>query len=130
MEHKEDYEIYEIPREIDEKLTNVFLACLAGKLASLHGPDIFDESIRGYYDFDSGTGGWCECFYAACKEMHCEEVWKYYNSLDWPDCDTFDGIVEELIIERYINNRENAAEAYYQHLIQEHRNITEKETER
>lgn len=123
---------YEIPKEIDEKIPDYFYAALAGELCSIYGVDIFrkhpnieydndgNEKIdweNYYYDLNSGTGGWINAVFATCERLNMQWLSDYWIGLEWYDSDILDSIIEARIIERFIDNKRNPGESYFQYLI-------------
>lgn len=129
---------YTIPPEIDEKIPEYFYFAMAGELASILGPDVFEEICiykmdddfnnildengnyiieEKYYDLDSGSAAWYEAFKATCKKLGLEQLISYHYSLEWYDSDVFDGIIEYRIIEKFIKRENHNANPYYKYLI-------------
>ena len=129
---------YVIPKEINDRIPEYFYYAMAGELVSIFGswilekqdyPEYDDDGneISGdpnvdasYYDLDSGTGGWFEAFRMTCKKLDMMWLMNYYKTLKWYDSDIFDGIIEDRIIENYIekDHIHVHANCYYKYLCQ------------
>lgn len=112
---------YEIPPEIDEKIPEYFYLAMAGELCSIFGVDIFVENEDGDYpiSYVSSTGGWYGALWATCEKL--DLVWfrEYWDALEWYDSDILDGIIEDRIIEKFIESKKSdGPNIYYRHLIQ------------
>ena len=130
------YVEYKIPKEIDSRIPDYFYYAMAGELVSIFGPHILEKvdypeydddgnQIPGdpnvdasYYDLASGTGGWYEAFKMTCKKLDMMWLMDYYKTLEWYDSDIFDGIIENRIIENYIekDHINDHANCYYKYL--------------
>jgi len=132
------YVKYKIPKEIDSQIPDYFYYAMAGELVSIFGawilekqdyPEYDDDGneIAGdlnvdgsYYDLNSSTGGWNEAFKMTCKKLDMMWLMDYYETLEWYDSDIFDGIIEDRIIENYIekDHMHDHANCYYKYLCQ------------
>ena len=132
------YVKYKIPKEIDSRIPEYFYYAMAGELVSIFGtwilekqdyPEYDDDGneIHGdlnvdgsYYDLNSSTGGWNEAFKMTCKKLDMMWLMDYYETLEWYDSDIFDGIIENRIIENYIekDHMHDHANCYYKYLCQ------------
>ena len=134
------YVNYEIPQEIDSRIPNYFYYAMTGELVSIFGPLILEKidyleyeydddgnQIPGdpnvdasYYDLNSSTGGWNEAFKMTCKKLDMMWLMDYYRTLECYDSDIFDGIIEDRIIENYIekDHMHDHANCYYKYLCQ------------
>ena len=130
------YVSYEIPKEIDSRIPDHFYYAMAGELVSIFGPHILEKAdypeydddgnqIPGdpnvdvsYYDLALSTGGWYEAFKMTCKKLDMMWLMDYYKTLEWYDSDIFDGIIEDRIIENYIekDHINDHANCYYKYL--------------
>lgn len=126
---------YTIPEEIDNKIPQYFYYAMAGELCSIFGPEIFqkitdveyddagnrippkDDVDHSYYDLDSSSGGWYEALRMTCKKLDMEWLINYLDSLEWYDSDIFDGIIEDRIIEKFINVKNQNCNVYYKYLV-------------
>lgn len=70
----------------------------------------------GYYDLDTGTGGWYEALKMTCMKLDMCWLLDYWNSLEWYDSDIFDGIIEDRIIAKVVKSDDMHCNAYYQYL--------------
>lgn len=121
----EKAEKFEIPPEIEVKIPSFFIAAFAGELLSVFGRDVAMIDSDGDYNvwWYTGTGGWRDAFFAACKKLKLDWLNEYRESLEWYDSDCFDEIICERVCDflngnavpynsycNYINEREKEHE--------------------
>ena len=46
---------------------------------------------------------------------------EYWNTLEWYDSDIFDGIIEDRIIDKFIESEDSHCNAYYRFLVEKGR---------
>lgn len=88
---------YTIPNEIKEKMSYDFLKEFRNQLI-----DIFNLSLETYADSFYGiesTAGWANALKAACHSTGKDDIWNYWNELEWYDSDIFDGELVDILIE-------------------------------
>lgn len=131
------YVEYTIPKDIESRIPDYFYYAMAGELVSIFGPWILekqdypeyddgneilgDPNVDGsYYDLNSSTSGWNEAFKMTCKKLNMMWLMDYYETLEWYYSDIFDGIIEDRIIENYIekDHIHDHANCYYKYLCQ------------
>lgn len=112
----DDFAKYTIPEEIDSRIPEYFYPAMAGELCSIYGSEILQQ-IGDYFDMDSSTRGWYEAFKMTCKKLNMDWLLDYWNSLEWYDSDIFDGIIEDRIIEKFINVKDQNCNVYYNYLV-------------
>lgn len=112
------YVEYHIPKDIKDRIPSYFYQALAGELFSVFGwrlgIQMFTDKEygNGYYNLDSGSGGWYVAFEETCRKLDMQWLFDYWKSLEWYDSDIFDGEIEEGIRNYYINGSSD----YYKYL--------------
>ena len=76
-----------------------------------------DES-KEYVDFASSTNGLALAFMGTCEKLDMNWLYAYYQTLTWYDSDVFDGIIEQEIGKRFMNENGDNANDYYQYLLE------------
>ena len=128
---------YVIPEDIDSKIPEAFYPAMAGELCAIFGPRVFEkisvveydeendevymDEDCAYYDLSSSTGGWVEAFKATCEKLDMMWLLEYWNTLEWYDSDIFDGIIEDRIIDKFIESEDSHCNAYYRFLVEKGR---------
>ena len=109
---------YQIPDEIKSKIPQHFYSALAGELCSVFGPSIFekdDETDTYGLAFICCTAGWFAGFKMTCEKLNMEWLVEYHDSLEWYDSDLFDGEMEDMIIEQFIEAESAGTNVYLCH---------------
>lgn len=94
---------------------------MAGELFSVFGWErakelFYSQKKLPYTNLDSGTEAWSVAFEMTYNKPGMGWLWKYYEDLPWHESDIFDGIIEQRIGERFINNSPDQAADYYAYL--------------
>lgn len=90
-------ETYTIPVRIKEMMTYDFLKEFRNQLFA-----IFDFDLETYADIIQGvesTAGWADALKTACCSTGKDDIWSYWNNLEWYDSDMFDGELGDMLIE-------------------------------
>ena len=90
-------EKYTIPDEIKKLMTYDFLKEFRNQLFA-----IFDLSLDTYADIIQGiesTAGWANALEDACHNTGKDDIWSYWDSLEWYDSDMFDWELSDMLIE-------------------------------
>lgn len=92
---------YKIPQHIKEKLTVGFCKEFIKQLDRIFHMTISDikKTYYNFYLYHETTVGWHDAFKVACKNCKMNDVFEYYNTLDWYDGDIFDSQFDELLCE-------------------------------
>lgn len=90
---------YRMPEEIRKEFTREMMSCFLEELI-----DTFDymPSKPTYYDhivYIESTYGWHKAFKKMCISYGLEDIYSYYNYLEWYDSDMFDGELSDLLLE-------------------------------
>ena len=104
----DNYLSYKIPEDILSKIPEYFWAAIAGELVSVFGPhalEKFDESYTLY--FLTGTIGWNAALKMTCRKLDMDWLFKYYNDLQWWESDMFDSEIEDLIISKFLEVKDD-----------------------
>lgn len=112
---------YTIPEDIDSRIPDYFYSAMAGELFSVVGWDearsmFYPEQRLDCVDLDSGTEGWAVALEMTCKKLDMAWFWEYYESLPWQESDVLDGIIEQRIGQRFMNNSVDRAGDYFGYL--------------
>lgn len=88
---------YEIPIGIKTELTKEFVIDFLSMLTNIFDlkQPMFFECLINF----EGTHGWVMAFKYACQKHNMEDVFAYYNQLEWYDSDLFDDEFASLIVE-------------------------------
>lgn len=115
----ENAEKFEIPPEIEVKIPSYFIAAFAGELLSVFGRDVVLIDSDGDYNvwWYTGTGGWRDAFFAACKKLKLDWLNEYRESLEWYDSDCFDGIICERVCD-FLNGNVVPSSAYENYIVE------------
>ncbi len=109
---------YKIPEEIKSRIPAYFPRAFAGELCSVFGPSIFekdDETDTYGLAFICCTAGWFAGFKMTCEKLNMEWLVEYHDSLEWYDSDLFDGEMEDMIIEQFIEAESAGTNVYLRH---------------
>lgn len=90
-------EKYTIPDEIKKLMTYDFLKEFRNQLFI-----VFDLSLDTYADIIQGiesTAGWANALEDACHNTGKDDIWSYWDSLEWYDSDMFDWELSDMLIE-------------------------------
>ena len=88
---------YKIPQEIKTRLTKGFAIDFLNKLNVVF--DLIQPVSLEYLVNLEGTCGWGDAFKCACQKYDMEDVFAYYDKLEWYDSDLFDDEFASLIVE-------------------------------
>lgn len=88
---------YRIPQEIKTRLTKGFAINFLNKLNVIF--DLIHPVSLGFLVNFEGTCGWVDAFKCACQKYDMEDVFAYYDQLEWYDSDLFDDEFANLIAE-------------------------------
>lgn len=88
---------YKIPKEIKTKLTKGFAIDFLNKLNAVF--DLIQPVSLEYLVNFEGTGGWVDAFKCACQKHNIEDVFAYYDCLEWYDSDIFDDEFASLLVD-------------------------------
>lgn len=110
---------YNIPDDIISKIPDYFWPAIAGELCSVFGPDIFVKPECGMYGlfFISSTAGWNAALKVTCHKLDMMWLYEYYDKLQWWESDMFDGEIESLIVERFVEKDSANSNPYYLWII-------------
>lgn len=89
---------YKIPQEIKVKFTKEFMTYFLDRLTVTFD---LDESMlcSECFVYLEGTIGWVNSFEYACQRYNLEDVFVYYDKLEWYDSDLFDGELGDILVE-------------------------------
>lgn len=90
-------EKYTIPDRIKDLMTYDFLKEFRNQLFT-----VFDFDLETYADIFQGiesTNGWANALEDACHNTGKDDIWNYWNELEWYDSDMFDGELGEMLVE-------------------------------
>ena len=88
---------YKIPQEIKTKLTKGFAIDFLNKLNVIF--DLMQPLSLEYLVYFEGTVGWVDAFKCACQKYNIEDVFAYYDKLEWYDSDLFDDEFGSLLVD-------------------------------
>lgn len=88
---------YRIPQEIKTRLTKGFAIDFLNKLNVIF--DLIQPVSLGFLVNFEGTCGWVDAFKCACQKHHIEDVFAYYDHLEWYDSDLFDDEFGSLLVD-------------------------------
>ena len=88
---------YKIPQEIKVRFTKGFAINFLHKLNVVF--DLIQPLSLEYLINFEGTCGWVDAFKCACQKYNMEDVFAYYNKLEWYDSDLFDDEFANLLVE-------------------------------
>lgn len=88
---------YRIPQEIKTRLTKGFAIDFLNKLNVIF--DLTHPVSLGFLVNFESTCGWVDAFKCACQKYDMEDVFAYYDQLEWYDSDLFDDEFASLIAE-------------------------------
>lgn len=88
---------YKIPQEIKIRLTKGFATNFLNKLNVVF--DLIQPLSLEYLIYFESTCGWVDAFKYACQKYDMEDVFMYYNKLEWYDSDLFDDEFAGLLVE-------------------------------
>lgn len=88
---------YKIPQEIKIRLTKGFAIDFLNKLNVTF--DLIQPVSLEYLIYFESTRGWVDAFKCACQKYNMEDVFSYYDKLEWYDSDLFDDEFASLIAE-------------------------------
>ena len=86
---------YEMPKNIKEKITPEFCKRLLVELCAVFGSD---AEHREFVESVDVTCGWNSALKATCQKMGCEDLYAYYDDLEWYDSDLFAEEVTAIIV--------------------------------
>ena len=114
---------YQIPKKLRDRIPDYFYTAFAGELFSVFGwertKDMFyPEESKEYVDLASSTNGWALAFMGTCEKLDMNWLYDYYLTLTWYDSDVFDGIIEQEMGKRFMNEKGDDANDYYQYLLE------------
>lgn len=90
-------EKYTIPDEIKEMMTYDFLKEFRNQLFTVFDFDL-ETNANTLYGIES-TNGWANALKAACHNTGKDDIWNYWNELEWYDSDVFDSELSDMLIE-------------------------------
>lgn len=93
-------ETYTIPDKIKKLMTYDFLKEFRNQLFT-----VFDLSLDTYADIIQGiesTAGWANALEDACHNTGTNDIWSYWDSLEWYDSDMFDWELSDMLIEKQL----------------------------
>ena len=90
-------EKYTIPEEIKKLMTYDFLKEFRNQLFAIFELDLETYANR-LYGFES-TVGWANALQDACHNTGKDDIWNYWNELEWYDSDIFDSELSDMLIE-------------------------------
>lgn len=88
---------YKIPQEIKVKLTKGFAINFLNKLNVTF--DLMQPVSSEYLVYFEGAAGWVDAFKCACQKYDIEDVFIYYDELEWYDSDLFDNEFTSLLVD-------------------------------
>ena len=132
--------------EVERLIPDYFYPAFAGELISVFGwkwaqtafsawsPDYDEESdiaeslltpedySEPIYDLDSNSSGWAAALVSTFKRLKMIEIANLYLSFEWFEADLFNDIIEDRIVDRFINNGQYD-NSYYGHIINTNLNL-------
>lgn len=96
----EEVPSYYIPQEIKERFTKEFMSYFLTRLTQVYKMYDFDE-IPSYEEITNleHTCGWNEAFDDTCSRYGMDDIYKYYDNLNWCDSDIFDGELTGIMVD-------------------------------
>ena len=89
---------YKIPQGIKEKFTKEFLESFLNELRSIF--EITSQvSYSNHLSYFESSCGWADAFHYVCEEYELNDVWDYYDKLNWDDADIFDYELARFMVE-------------------------------
>lgn len=101
------------------RIPTYFYQCLFGELVKIFGFNLSTQSLELFSEeisYVAGSRGWGLAFKETCTQCDLNDMYEYYNSLDWCKSDIFDGYIEEKMINVLFDS--NARSDYYEFKIQ------------